>query len=84
MVPSLNQSGAPIICSSRTGGPFGSTATIIFTRSGRLSATGQANAPDCEWIIRIDGPIFSISAMSAGGLISCCLAKLAIDTACAA
>jgi len=79
---SPNQSGAPLKSSSRTGGPFGSTARLTVTRSGRLSTIGQAKAPDCECVSRIEGPIFSSNAMIAGGLISCCLAKFASEGNC--
>src|ERR1700721_2740094 len=47
---------------SCAGGPLGSTATIAFTRFGRLSAIGQPMAPDWEWVSRIAGPILSSSA----------------------
>src|SRR5262245_24008444 len=47
------------------GGPDGSIATIALTSAGRASAISQPNAPDCEWVSTIAGPILSRRAAPA-------------------
>ena len=71
--PSANHSGAPLNWISRTGGPFGSTATMALTRSGRRSAIAQPKGPDCECVNTTAGPIRSSNATPAAELTSCCL-----------
>ena len=77
-----NHSRPPWKVTSWKGGPFGSTATSAFTRSGRSFPSFQPKTPDCECVRTTAGPILSSRATLAGRLISSVRAASATNSTC--
>ena len=69
---------------SKKGGPFGSTARIARTRSGRASATSQPNGPEREWVSTTAGPIRSSRATRSSRVLSSISTLSVIDGSCEA